>query len=553
MMESTRMKRRLSGRSLATLAVLVVFTAGCSDNPVDTGDQPVCDHIDADGLVVEHDDGGDIETLASQWQGNVVGEIELDEGEPLAGLRITFLDADSARIVVDPECVDHALGWTIADTNIVQAEHGDERWSVDLVPRAAGETTIRFRVVHGDHPDFTSLAFDIHVHEHDHEHAEAEGLILRRDGIDLATVWQGAVTGQVEVAAGSETHPIEVVLLDADEDEFTPHGDEFTMDLVIDDTGLAGSTVTGDWEFTVNGISEGATSLTVSVIHEGHADFTSPAIPVAVLAAATMPEALAVLEGSTHLVSWNHDGDHAAAAEGALVLDVGEERTNLAVQLLGEWIEEPGHGGSHRDAVSLPNGRYQLVLLVADPAVATLEHVPGDLWSLRASGVAAGTTSVVARLQDGDVTVLETDPLPIVVAAAGAGDSEADYFLKKNGVRISYVVDDQLVSRPEGCAAPAVGQLEAGVGEETDLFLLKYLAAGCGQEDVPGGRILSFRVADPAIASVTSHPIHWGERTDFHVRGLTAGETTVQMYLLNESTLEIELVSPELPVVIAAP
>ncbi len=534
------------------LAAFVVYLTGCSDNPVDTNSQPVCDHVDADGLVIEHDAGGTVSALASQWQGDVVGEVELDEGESLSDVRITFLDADSTRIVVAPECVDHTLGWTIADTNVVQARvHSGERWSIDLEPKAAGETTIRFRVIHGDHADFTSLPFDIHVHDHDH--AEAEGLILRRDGIDLVTVWQGDVTGQIEVAAGAETRPLEVVFLDADEDEFTPHGDEFALGLVIDDNGLASHTATGDWEFTVGGVAEGSTSLAVSIIHEGHADFTAPSIPVVVLAAADQPEAFAIMEGMTHLVSWNYNGEHAASAEGALLLDVGAERTGLTVELLGEWIEDPGHGGSHRDAVSLPNGRYHLEWQVADPAVATLEAVSGEPWRIRAIGVASGTTTAVARLKEGEATILESGPLPVVVVAPGAGDAAADYFLKKNGVRFVYVVDGQIVAQPAGCAAAAVGRLEVGVGEETDLYLLKYLVAGCGQQDVPGGRILTFRVADPSIASITGHPTHWAERTEFHVDGLASGETTVVLYLLNESTHAIELVSPEIPIVVSVP
>jgi len=532
------------------LAAFVFHLAGCSDNPADTGNRPACDHVDADGLVVEHDAGGTVATLAAQWQGSVVGEIELDEGESLSGLRITFLDADSTRIVVAPECVDHTLGWSIADTNIVQASvHNGERWSIDLEPKAAGETTIRFRVIHGDHADFTSLPFDIHVHGH--EHAEAEGLIVRRDGIDLVTVWQGEVTGQIEVAAGADTRPLGVVFLDADGDEFTPHGDEFALDLDIGDNGLASHTATGDWEFTVGGVAEGTTSLTVAIIHDGHADFTAPPIPVVVLAAADAPEAIAIMEGMTHQVSWNYNGEHAASAEGVLVLDVGEERAGMTVSLLGEWVEEPGHGASHRDAVSLPNGRYHLEWQVADPAVATLEAVSGEPWRIRAVGVASGATTAVARLMEGDVTVLESGSLPIAVAAPGAGDAAADYFLKKNGVRFVYVVDGQIVAQPTGCAAAAAGRLEVGVGEETDLYLLKYLVAGCGQQDVPGGRILSFRVADPSLASITSHPIHWAERTDFHVDGHVSGETSVVMYLVNQTTFAIELVSPEIPIVVS--
>jgi hypothetical protein len=542
-------RRALSRGSAAIALFALILAAGCSDNPVDAEDQPVCDHVDADGLVVELGD----QVLASQWRGVVSGEIELEEGESLTGVSVVFLDADSSRVVVDEACVDHSLGWTIGDEDIVEAAaHASERWMIDLTPRGAGETTIRFRVLHGDHADFTSLPFDVHVHEHGDEHAEAEGVILRRGGLDLVTVWQGVATGQLEVEAGTTTLPIDVVFLDAAGDEFTPHGDHYRLGAEIDDTARATLASLDAWTFSVAGVAEGTTSLSVSVVHDGHSDFTA-AVPLVVLPAGGTPEALAVREGGTHLVSWNYDGERAPSAEGVLVLTAGEERPGLGVHPLGDWIAEPGHGGSHRNDVRLANGRYHVEWQVADPGVAMLGPAPGDPWGLEATGVAGGSTTVVVRLLEGATTVLESAPLPVVVVTPGAGDADADYFLKKNGVRTVYVVDGQLVAQPAGCGAPAVGQLEADAGEETDLFLLKNLDQGCGQTDVAGGRLLSFRVADPTIAAITNHPIHWGERTDFHVKGLTAGTTSLTMYLVNASTLEIELVSPALPVVIGTP
>jgi hypothetical protein len=558
MISGTREFRGILFLVLMLAAALGLLLAGCSDNPVDTNDQPVCDHIDADGLVIEHEHDHDhekeLETLAYQWQGTVTGELELHEGEIMAGVQITFLDADSTRIVVDPACVDHSLAWEIGDTNIVQAMgHGDEPWALDLEPREHGETTIRFRVMHGDHADFTSQAFAVHVHEGGHEHAEAEGLILRRAGADLVTVWQGAVTGSLEVAAGGESLPIDVIFLDHDQDEFTPHGEEYTMGLGVDNSVVASLTPTGDWQFTLGGVSEGTTSITVSILHDGHADFTSADIDVNVIAAAGNPEALAIMDGGTHLVSWNYNGDQSASAEGLLLLDMGETRTDFLVELLGEWVAEAGHGASHRDPLSLPNGRYHLEWEVANPAVATVQTMVGHTWAIEVQGLTAGSTTITATLKEGDTTILATGAMTLIVAAADAGDETADYFLKKNGVRIVYVVDDQLEDQPSGCGSASLGQLEAGVGAETDLFLLKYLTGSCGQDDVPAGRILSFRVADPDVAVVTNHPIHWGERTEFHLRGVAAGATTVQMYLLNASTKEVELVSPPLPVVVSGP
>lgn len=536
--------------------LLFLFFIGCSDNPVDSNDQPLCDHIDADGMIIEHDDDHnhdkDLEVIAHQWEGNVTGEIELEEGETLSEILISFLDADSTRIEVPEDCLDHSLGWTIADTNVVQATmHEDSRWEIDLEPREHGETTIQFKIIHGDHSDFTSLHFDIHVHEHGEEHAEAEGMILRRDGIDLVRVWQGTVAGQLEVAAGGETLPIDVIFLDEDEDEFTPHGEEHSLDVHVDDDALVSRTMTGAWQFTLAGIAEGQTNLDFTILHDGHDDFSAADIPVVILPAAATPEALTITHGGTHLVSWNYHGGEGSTSEGVLLLEVGENRSGLSLNLLGEWVQEQGHAGGHRDILMVPNGRYHVEWQVADTAVATLVSPAGSPWQIQPQGLTAGSTTVVARLVEGSTTVFETAPMPIVVVAADAGDPNADYFLKKNGVRIVYVVDGD-IAQPTECSE-AAGQLDVDVDDETDLYLLKWLEEGCGQGNLDNDLYLSFRMADPSIAAITGHPIHWDERTMFHLRGLAAGQTTLKFYLLDGDTQEVLLVSPELPVIVSMP
>lgn len=552
-----KLPHRCRGIRLAPILTALIacgLLAGC-ENPTDSRPEPKCDHVDADGIVVELTGASPDSLLAAQWQGAVSGGVVLEEGQALAGVRVTFLAADSTRIFVSPACDEHSLSWTVADTSLlgVTAAAG-ERWGVVMTAKQEGETTIRFRILHGDHADFTSQPVAVSIRPHDGEHAEAEGLRVELGAHALATVWQGAATGRLEVSAGDSTHALAVRFLAADGDAFTPVGSGFALTASLDGGAPATVDIVGDWSLRLHGLAPGLATLTLGLVHDGHADFTAVPITVEVLAPADLPSALAVLEGATHAASWNYDGDRAPVAAGALLADVGETRTGLDVHALGPWITGAGHGDSHRDTVRLPNGRYRLECTVADPSVAQVAFDPAAPWSVRLEGLVAGSTGAVFRILDGEVVALQTSALPVVVVGPAAGDAQADYFFKKNGVRFLYVVDGAVVDQPAGCAAPAnPGHLEVTAGEETDLYLLKYLSGTCGQVDVPAGRILVFRVADPGLVGFTNHPIHWGEKTDFHLDGLVAGTTTVRCFLLNEATRAVELVSPPLPVTVLAP
>ncbi|MBM4131854.1 hypothetical protein FJ250_12640, partial [bacterium] len=461
----SRVRAALIAAAMAACGLL----AACS-NPTESRPEPKCDHVDADGIVVELTTATPDSLLANQWQGTVGGAIALEVGHAMSAVRVTFLDADSTRIVVSPDCDDHRLGWTVADTSLVDvAADGSDRWSVVLTPKRTGDTSVRFRVWHGDHADFTSLPIPVSIAPGDDPHAEAEGLRVELAGRALATVWQGASEGAVEVAAGDSTHVLAVRFLDADGDPFTPTGADFELVATVE--GAAARVArAGDWSVRLHGLATGSATLTLTLMHDGHADYTAAPIAVEVLAPVAPPPALSVLEGHTHVASWNYDGDHAPAVAGALLVDAGETREGLDVRALGPWLTGAGHGASHRDALRLPNGRYRLECTVSGALVARITLTAGDPWGLRLEGLTAGVTSAVIRVLDGDQVALQTAALPVVVVAAGAGDAQADYFFKKNGVRCLYVVDGVVTAQPAACAAPAnPGRLEVAAGDETDL------------------------------------------------------------------------------------
>ncbi|MBM4131853.1 T9SS type A sorting domain-containing protein, partial [bacterium] len=54
----------------------------------------------------------------------------------------------------------------------------------------------------------------------------------------------------------------------------------FSLGWSLGDPLIAAFEATGDWAFRLEGLATGSTGLVLSVLHEGHADFSTPAIPV---------------------------------------------------------------------------------------------------------------------------------------------------------------------------------------------------------------------------------------------------------------------------------
>lgn len=118
----------------------------------------------------------------------------------------------------------------------------------------------------------------------DDDHFEPVGLVLRAGDSELVRYEHGAVSGAIEIATGTTTPRLTVLFILEDGRAVAPPDDELKLDVSIADPGIAqldGSSA-GDWMFALRGISAGATSIVISAMHNGHADFQTKAIPVLV-------------------------------------------------------------------------------------------------------------------------------------------------------------------------------------------------------------------------------------------------------------------------------
>ena len=170
------------------LAFVVLFAAcGEDDNPIidddhDHDDEPF--HADADGFVLKVDGN----QIYRQFEGEHEGGITLKVGEELE-VAAAFLDHDGDEFLPenpeeeDDHDHDHgeeevfALALSAFDSSIIKIhlhegeheheddhaeedEHHDEelaeQFTFEVDGLKAGETTIKFQLLHGDHADFTA-------------------------------------------------------------------------------------------------------------------------------------------------------------------------------------------------------------------------------------------------------------------------------------------------------------------------------------------------------------------------------------------------------------
>jgi hypothetical protein len=135
---------------------------------------------------------------------------------------------------------------------------------------------------------FFALSCDNHAHDHDDDHMEPVGFFLRESGATLVTYQNATVTGSVTVAAGAETGLISVVFVNEENEEFTPEGDEYALNLSTTSSAFEFEqhAEDGKWRFHIKGITAGSGEFVLRLMHGDHADFISKAIPVTVSASA---------------------------------------------------------------------------------------------------------------------------------------------------------------------------------------------------------------------------------------------------------------------------
>lgn len=122
--------------------------------------------------------------------------------------------------------------------------------------------------------------------DHEEEHAEPVGFFLLESGVTKVTYQNATVTGSFTIQSGEQTGLISVVFFDADNDEFTPEGDEYSLNLSTSNSEFSfiQHEEDGKWNFHLSGLAAGSGTFVLKVMHGEHSDFVSNPIPVTVVA-----------------------------------------------------------------------------------------------------------------------------------------------------------------------------------------------------------------------------------------------------------------------------
>lgn len=119
------------------------------------------------------------------------------------------------------------------------------------------------------------------------EHFEAIGIVFFTSGIQIASILRGETSDTLKVALGQDSDHIDVKFYNEDEVIVDPPSDtEKTFAWEIDDESILEihqhEGEEGGFEFHLEGLVQGVTQVEFFIDHEGHHDFRSGKIPVAI-------------------------------------------------------------------------------------------------------------------------------------------------------------------------------------------------------------------------------------------------------------------------------
>ncbi len=256
-------------------------------------------------------------------------------------------------------------------------------------------------------------------------HFEAEGLVLVDSGVRFFHIFQGNIDtteGKVDtlvVPVGLTAH-WKIKFLDEKEQEIDPPDDEDKrFGWVINDSSVVEMYRhdNQEWEFHLNGLSVGETTIEFRVMHNDHYDFHTPAIPVSVrnLDGANGPPIGVRL----------YDEESGVLLASALLAEKGETSGELFVPTGSETdhIEAVFYDAQNREFTpAVPPHNLQLV--VGDNTILGFEQAAApEHWAFHLIGISEGETTLqVLILHDGAVGK-EFAPIPLSVGEPEQDDS----------------------------------------------------------------------------------------------------------------------------------
>lgn len=252
----------------AFMAFISLFIA-CSDEKGPTTTQ--AEHFDATGLVLESDGARILTYYNLVCHDTLYVPIGLSDH-----ITVKFLKSDSTLIGA-PTDADKKLGWTIADTSMLEVyRHDGEEWEFHLKGKKVGTTYIEFQVLHVDHADFKTIKIPVVIRDLSTEHGDPFGINVYEEesGLLAAKATEKsdyAVKGSFSLSVGEITDHYEAKFFDEALREFIPDN-IYKLSITMSDPTVAGSIPAGDeepWAFKLQGIKAGETDVVFKLLQNG--------------------------------------------------------------------------------------------------------------------------------------------------------------------------------------------------------------------------------------------------------------------------------------------
>lgn len=247
--------------------------------------------------------------------------------------------------------------------------------------------------------------------EHGH-HLEAVGvaLVMGTDTLVMAATADPAqVEGELHVHEGETTGPVLVHFLDEEGHWFRPEADpdgEHSLEVLHNQLVLSVTVDQETWSFTATGNAEGETEIVVRILHDGHADYVSPSLPVHVEhteGAHGAPVGMRLKSGGIVLAEAHADN----TVTGGLTVAVGAALEVDAWFLDAEGVEfQPGD--DHRLGATSGHGLCA-ILTGAQISAET------SLWTARLTGTGAGEDILEFQILHGDHSHYTSPDIPLTV------------------------------------------------------------------------------------------------------------------------------------------
>lgn len=243
-------------------------------------------------------------------------------------------------------------------------------------------------------------------------HLEAGGVALVQGTDTLvmaATADPALVVGELHVHEGESVGPLLVHFLDEEGHWFRPEADpdgEHSLKILHNQLVLEVTVDQTEWAFTATGVSEGETEIVVRILHDGHADYVSPNLPVHVEhsdGAHGAPVGMRLMAGEILLAEALANG----TATGGLTVPVGG-----ALQVEAWFVDAEGVVFQPEEDHSL--GVTSAGNLVSIQTGAQISEGTGP-WAAQFTGTSAGQDQLQFQILHDDHSHYNSPDIPLTV------------------------------------------------------------------------------------------------------------------------------------------